>query len=419
MTEIPNNTSDESQVAGVVAEFDSADALKAAAVGVRDQRFTLWDAHSPFPIHGMQRAMGMRPTPLPWLVLGAGVTGGLVALLMQWWMNAVDYPLIISGKPLFSLPANIPVTFELIVLFSALAAFGGAMMLGQLPQFLHFAFSAKNFHRVTTDGFFISIAATDAKFDEKKTVEFLESLGAKTVDVCTETTQRTRVPGAIVAALVTVSVLALLPPLLIALVRGGTSTKPPIHLVSDMDYQPRYNPQSYNGMFADRRAMRPPVPGTIAVGELDTNDHFTLGYDSESPSTTNADDPRDYYTTFPAVIRLDMKQAVTRGRQRYDIYCATCHGLVGNGQGITSIRALKKETPDWRIPTSLHVGSVRGQPVGQLFGTITNGKGKMPSYAAQIPAEDRWAIVLYVLALQRSQNATIEDFPKDIRSKLR
>ena len=166
MTEVPNNTTDESQVAGVVAEFDSADALKAAAVGVRDQRFTLWDAHSPFPIHGMQRAMGMRPTPLPWLVLGAGVTGGLVALLMQWWMNAVDYPLIISGKPLFSLPANIPVTFELIVLFSALAAFGGAMMLGQLPQFLHFAFSAKNFHRVTTDGFFISIEAVDPGFEE-------------------------------------------------------------------------------------------------------------------------------------------------------------------------------------------------------------------------------------------------------------
>ena len=84
-----------------------------------------------------------------------------------------------------------------------------------------------------------------------------------------------------------------------------------------------------------------------------------------------------------------------------------------------SIRALEQQTPDWVVPTTLHGSSVRRQPVGKLFNTVTNGTGKMPGYAAQIPVEDRWAIVLYIRALQRSQNASIEDVPPEIRSQLR
>ena len=147
MADRPQNPTNPStppdRVAGLVAEFDSVDALKAAAARVRQEGFTRWDVHSPYPIHGIERAMGIRATPLAWLVLLGGIAGGLVALGMQWWMNAVDFPLVISGKPLFSLPANVPIVFELIVLFSALAAFGGAMALNRLPQFSHFAFRAE------------------------------------------------------------------------------------------------------------------------------------------------------------------------------------------------------------------------------------------------------------------------------------
>jgi mono/diheme cytochrome c family protein len=424
------------RVAGVLAEFDSAEVLKAAAMEVRDEGFTRWDAHSPFPIHGMQRAMGMRPTPLPWLVLAAGIVGGVTALVMQWWMNAIAYPHVISGKPLFSLPANIPVIFELIILFSALAAFGGAMMLGRLPQFWHFTFRDKRFRQVTTDGFFISIAADDTKFDESETPRLLDSLGAAGVEVCEEATSGAAVPGAVGAIMVIAAALALVPPLWIALIRGETTERPPIHLVADMDFQPRYNPQSYNGFFPDRRAMRPPVPNTIALGDLHTDEHFYLGYrieqveeqaqergegvaDSRNEIAKADDDHRDYFSTFPAQVRDNMGELIGRGQERFGIYCAACHGLMGNGQGIVSLRALKREEPDWLVPTSLHVPAVRNQPVGQLFNTITNGKGKMPSYASQIPVEDRWAIVLYERALQRSQNTTIKDFPKEVRSQLR
>lgn len=137
------------KVAAAIGRFASAGALKAAAEAVRDEGYRHWDAHSPYPIHGIERSMGIRPTVLPWLVFGAGLTGAAVAILLQWWTNAVDYPFLISGKPLFSLPANIPVAFELVILFSALAAFAGALLLSRLPQFHHPVFASEEFRRAT------------------------------------------------------------------------------------------------------------------------------------------------------------------------------------------------------------------------------------------------------------------------------
>src|SRR5262245_55669026 len=113
---------------GLLAEFDSPQGLVQAAARVRDAGYTKWDAHTPFPVHGLDDAMGVKPTRLPFLVLGAGMIGAASGLLMQWWMNAVDYPLIISGKPFNSIPADIPVTFELTVLLASLTAFLGMLV---------------------------------------------------------------------------------------------------------------------------------------------------------------------------------------------------------------------------------------------------------------------------------------------------
>jgi len=414
-------------LAGLLAEFPSVETLKAAAARVRDEGFTRWDVHSPFPLHGIERAMGVRPTPLPWLVLAAGVAGGLTALGMQWWMNAISYPQIISGKPFFSLPANIPVAFELIVLFSALAAFGGALALNQLPQFSHFLFRAKRFHRVTTDGFFLSVAAADPKFDEASTPELLQSFGATDVEICRQPTTGRDLPKALAWILIVATTLALLPPLAVALARQAKSPNPRLHPVADMDFQPKYKPQAQSAFYPDRRTMRLPVAGTVAVGDLNADPHFHLGYRPEQETQdgeadepeAGAKDQRDYYTTLPDRLQEKIPMLVARGRERFDIYCAVCHGQVGNGSGMTSLRALERQDPDWAPPTSLHKSTIREQPVGKLFNTITNGLGKMPGYAAQIPVEDRWAIVLYVRALQRSQNAAVEDVPKEIRPQLR
>lgn len=111
-------------------------------------------------------------------------------------------------------------------------------------------------------------------------------------------------------------------------------------------------------------------------------------------------------------------EMMQRGRQRYDIFCATCHGLTGDGDGITSQLAFQREEPKWVKPLSLHEASVAQQPVGQLFQTVTGGIRTMPRYGVQIPVEDRWAIVLYVRALQRSRSAVMEDAPEELRKRL-
>ncbi len=116
-------------------------------------------------MHGLNDAMGIRTTRLPLVVLGGGLIGGGLALLMQWWMNGVDYKFLISGKPLFGLPANIPIFFELTVLFSALGAFLGMLAFNLLPEYHHPLFSSERFRRATQDRFFISIEARDPKFD--------------------------------------------------------------------------------------------------------------------------------------------------------------------------------------------------------------------------------------------------------------
>jgi len=173
---------EESRLFGYLAEFESVGELMKACVQVRDAGFKRWDAHTPFPVHGLDSAMGLRTTKLPWAVFFAGATGAGLGLLMQWWMNAVDYPLNISGKPLFSIPANIPITFEVTILLSAITAFIGMLAFNGLPRFYHPVFQSERFRRVTNDRFFISVEARDPKFRAEETRSFLESLGAAQVE---------------------------------------------------------------------------------------------------------------------------------------------------------------------------------------------------------------------------------------------
>jgi len=167
---------------GLLAEFETPSALMRAAEAVRDQGYKQWDCYTPFPVHGLDRAMGMRDTRLPWVVLAAGLTGSGAALLMQWWMNAVDYAYLISGKPFFSLPANVPIIFEVTVLFSAITAVSAMFAFNKLPQFYHPAFRSRRFKRVTNDRFFIGIEAADPRFDREKTEAFLKDLGSSHIE---------------------------------------------------------------------------------------------------------------------------------------------------------------------------------------------------------------------------------------------
>ncbi|HEY3321896.1 MAG TPA: DUF3341 domain-containing protein [Planctomycetota bacterium] len=167
---------------GLLAEYESPQSLLHAAAAVRDAGYTKWDAHTPYAVHGLDKAMGLRPTPLPLLVFAAGVTGALAGLGLQWFCNTFDYPLLISGKPLFSVPANIPVMFETTILFASLGAVLGMFALNRLPELYSSLFKRPRFRRATDDRFFISIEAKDAQFHVEQTAELLRAHGALAVE---------------------------------------------------------------------------------------------------------------------------------------------------------------------------------------------------------------------------------------------
>lgn len=178
--------SPEPKLLGFLVEFSDTHSLYHACEKMRDSGYKHWDAHTPYPVHGLNDAMGLKPTRLPYIVLGGGLTGLCLALLMQWWMNAVDYPYLISGKPYFSLPANIPVVFELTVLLSAFGAFFGMLALNRLPRYHHPVFHSERMARATNDGYFISIEASDPQFDPERTRQLAESLGGANVEALEE-----------------------------------------------------------------------------------------------------------------------------------------------------------------------------------------------------------------------------------------
>lgn len=169
----------------VLAHFDSAGDLLHAAEKVRDAGYKEWDCHSPFPIHGMDQAMGLKRSPVGYISGICAFLGGAVALWLQWWTSAVDYPMIIAGKPFNSFQAWVVVTFGLTVLGAAFGAVFGMLIINRLPRFFHGNFYSDKFQKFSDDGFVISIEAEDAKFDADKTADFLRSIGGKDVELVT------------------------------------------------------------------------------------------------------------------------------------------------------------------------------------------------------------------------------------------
>lgn len=173
-------------VYGILAEFRDPGSLVHAADRVRKAGYRHFDTHTPFPIHGMDRAMGLGNSKVGFFTLGGGISGFALAYWLQWWTGGVDYPLNISGKPFFAVEPSIPIIFELTVLFSAFGAVIGMLALNGLPRPYNPLFYSRNFERATDDAFFLHIAASDRKFDEEEAAAFLEELGGYNIEVLTE-----------------------------------------------------------------------------------------------------------------------------------------------------------------------------------------------------------------------------------------
>ncbi len=391
----------EDQVHGLLAEYDTPRELLMAARKVKAAGYSRWDTFSPFPVHGIDSAMGIQPTILPWFVFGAGLSGGCGALFFQWWTSTVDYPWIVSGKPMFSLPANIPITFELTVLAASLTCFIGMLLLNKLPMPSHPLDHSRRFARVTNDRFFVLIAASDPKFDARETGKLLQSTGPRGAveSVMEDTRSSAVIPRGVIYGLLMLASAAAVPFSLAALARVSTNDKPRFHIVPDMDFQQKYKAQRENKFFEDKRAMRLDVAGTVALGELRDDDHFFRGKVEGA-----------FAKTFPEQVDISA-DTMARGRSQFGIYCTPCHGIDGLGDGMVHLRAKSLMQGTWVQPTNLHQEVLLYKPVGELFDGVTRGIRNMPSYARQINTADRWAIILYLRALQRSRAAKLDDVP--------
>ncbi len=205
--------------------------------------------------------------------------------------------------------------------------------------------------------------------------------------------------------------LPLVPLAFTARARVSTSEKTRPHIFLDMDKQTKLKAQADSTVFADGRAMRPPVPGTIAWGKdasapdadlLAEDDHYFRGYRLEKNADTGEMDTV-YYEGFPGRVTVD-EVLMKRGQRQFNIYCAPCHGLGGQGDGTIYQRSLQIQA-GWVQPNNLTDEERMTRVEGHLFNTITNGIRNMAGYGNQVPVEDRWAIVAYLKALQLSQDA--------------
>jgi hypothetical protein len=408
---------------GILAEYDTPGELLEAARKVKDAGYTEFDCYSPFPVHGIDPAMGIKRTILPLVIFGGGFSGAVGGLLLQWYCNAYSWGWNISGKPTWSIPANIPIAYECAILLAVLTSFFGMWAFNKLPQVWHPLFRSDRFAHVTDDGFFLGIEKADSRFDADKTKALLEGAGAIGIEnVYLEADpELKKMPKWIMGIIIASTAFALVPFAIAAKARNSKSAEPHIHIFPDMDFQPKFKSDQANDLFPDGRENRGEITNTVARGWLEDDEVFFHGI--EHPSSGDTGDswttafPKQYPDS-PALtpdlrgqpFTVDMK-LLERGQNRFNIYCTPCHGYDGHGQGMVPTR-VRAGGGNWDARNLVDpTGPVVQMPNGQLFNTVSNGYAKMMGYAAQIPAWDRWAIVAYVRTLERAQNASHSDIP--------
>ncbi len=216
-----------------------------------------------------------------------------------------------------------------------------------------------------------------------------------------------RVPRGVIYLLIVAVALTLLPLAVIALARTSTSSKPRIHIVPDMDSQESFKAQQGSTLFSDGRAARLAPAGTVARGQLKEDDHYYRGKIADA-----------YATEFPKQVQVT-EELLLRGKNRFQVFCAPCHGRAGYGDGMVARHADALAEGTWTQPADFHTDAIRQRPVGEIFDILTNGVRNMPAHGRQIKVHDRWAIVAYAKALQLSQEVDVESLPAEFRQGLR
>ncbi len=370
----------------VLGLFAEADKIVDAARQIRPRKLGRLEAYTPYPVHGLDRAIGLAPSRLGRLVMLMGVIGACLALLFEWWVSAVDYPLVTGGKPLFSWQAFVPVMFEVTVLFATFTA-GLAMLfaLNKLPFFGHPVLHSKAIKDITRDRLALSIEATGEAFDAEGARQALLDNGAEAVEIVPVPTWDR--PLSLVGLLRTIAAIVAACVVAGAGLFAAEKLIPIVPPMLHMHNQPKLSAFRESAFFADGRGMRPAVAGTVARG------HLPPAFATPEEAGTLLSNP------------LAFTQPVAeRGRKVFNDHCAICHGTVGDGVPLLSLAYGGK-------PGNFLSNEIRARPAGHIFGVLTLGKNAMPSYAADLDENDRWAVVHYIRILQRAQNARDEDLP--------
>ncbi|MCX7880400.1 MAG: DUF3341 domain-containing protein [Ignavibacteria bacterium] len=374
-----------SNLYGVSAIFSDTKKIAEITHKVAELGYKNYDVHSSFPIHNLPKKMKLKWSPLGYIAFVLGISGAAFGLFLTWWTMSVDYPLIIGGKPWFSFPAFVPVLFELTVL---LASVGTAIVMlfiiFKFPNPKHPLHDTEYMKRVSVDGFGIVIEAKDEKFDYEKIRSLFSEFGAEKIfDIYYSPEELNYKPKVFEPKFIVFLIfLVVLTAFIGYFVNNKLFYMPPFDF---MLYQFRVNPQEESTLFADGFAMRPPVKGTVARGQS-----FYQFKGQPEEAAANLINPL-----------LPTEQTLALGQKKFNTFCSPCHGWRGEGDS-----RLNQQFPN---PPSLHTDKVRNWTDGRIYHIITEGQNIMPSYASQLSEEERWAIILYIRALQRSLNAKLED----------
>jgi len=369
----------------ITALFNTPDEISKAAEVVTNEGFKKFDVNTPYPVHGLSSRMKLKPSTLGYFALALGLSGAAIALLFMYWTMSIDYPMIIGGKPFFALPAFIPVTFEVTVL---LASVGTVLVMlfffFRLPNNSHPLHDTEYMKKVSVDKFGVSIEAKDPIFDAEKVKQLFASLGAEKIEEIyydeEEINHKHKIfEPRFIAFLFVIAIV----------VSGGTYfTLNKLLYMSPFNFmldQHRINPQTKTNIFADGFAMRPPVDGTVARG--------TIPY-------LYKDDPEKAGMLLSNPL-LATEENLALGQKKFNTFCSPCHGYFGAGDS-----RLNGQFPN---PPSLHSEKLIQWQDGRIYHVIQVGQNIMPSYSKQLTENEKWAIVLYIRALQRALNAKEDD----------
>jgi mono/diheme cytochrome c family protein len=370
-------------VLSVLGLFDSAEALLKAIPRVKANVKAKVEAYTPYPIHGIDKVLGLRKSPIGGMVLVMGVIGALAAIGFELWTSGIDYPLMTAGKPYLSWEAFVPIMFEVTVLFATFTAgLGMLLLLSRLPFFRHPMLHSKSMPLITRDKLALAVEAGEETLDPDQVSALLKECGARSVEVIEEPEPSGPAsPNFIGTVLLAIAISCAVAGLL-----TYWATKlfpvsiPMVHMLN----QPRLDPQRADAFFKDKFGMRMPVPETVPRGQLP----YTIRSQESAAALLNPL-PR---TSF----------VLNQGRQVFNNYCSVCHGILGNGTAsLTAAYGAK--------PANLVASKIIEYQDGKIYHVIMTGKNAMPSYAVDLSEDERWSAVHYVRVLQRSMNAKDDD----------